>query len=277
MNKLPFISIVVPVKNSSLFLEECLDSLKKQTYKNWELIAVDNNSTDISWEILKKFAKKDKRIKVYQVKKSDGVSATVNFAISKAKGDLIARMDADDVAFPNRLEKQSKFLQRHPKVVSVGGQCTLIDEEGKKIGTKNFPTDFDSIKKMIFWQIPLQQPTIMINKALLPNRFPWYDESFEVAEEIDLLFKLFSLGEVRNLKDYVLKYRIHNKNISLKNPKKTFYLTLKSRIKGVFKYGYLPSMKGLVFSLLQVSLVSLLPKSWIYPLYKKMSKFFWSP
>lgn len=266
-NKQSLVSIVMPVYNAGDFLMEAVESLQKQTYKNWELIAVDDCSSDNSLKILKSLAKKDRRIKVFRNKKRLGVSGTANIALSKTKGAFVARMDADDICLPHRLEKQLRFLQKHQEVVAIGGQCDLIDKDGNKMGEKRFPTDSDKVKKMIFSSIPLQQPTLMVNPKLLPQKFVWYDNRLKTAEEVELLFKLFKYGKVSNLPDTLLQYRLHGGNISLKDPKKTFFLTLKTRFMAIFKYGYLPTFLGVIISLAQLVVVGLLPSSLICPVY----------
>jgi glycosyltransferase involved in cell wall biosynthesis len=264
--KTPLISIVMPVRNAGSFLVEAVESLINQTHKNWELIAVDDYSSDKSYEILESYSKKDKRIKLFRNDKRLGVSGTANVAIQKAKGKYIARMDADDISFPCRLEKQLAYLQKNKDVIAVGGQCDVINKKGEKIGEKIFPTEAQDIKKMIFSNAPLQQPTLIVNSRLLPSNFYWYDDKHEIAEEIELLFRLFQHGKVCNLKEKVLFYRIHNNNISLKDPKKTFLLTLKARMKAIFRYGYRPTLLGVLITIMQAIIVGVLPRRLIYPL-----------
>ena len=212
------ISIVMPVYNAGLFLRESLDSVLFQTYKDWELICVDDGSTDNSLDILQEYALTDLRIKVFKNKKNLGVSATTNVAIRKCHGQYLARMDADDVMTPDRLEKQIKFLKRNQKVIVLGGQCQLINEKGEKIGQKLFPLTNTEIYQMMYEAMPIQQPTMIINLKLLPKDFSWYEIKTNTAEEVDLLFRLFKYGEFANLPDCVLGYRLHGKNLSLKNP-----------------------------------------------------------
>lgn len=263
----PLVSIIMPVYNAGHFLAEAIASLQNQTHQNWELIAVDDHSIDNSWKILKEFAQNDTRIKISRTRKNRGVAYTTNLALSKTKGEFIARMDADDISLPWRLQKQVDFLQKNPQVIAIGGQCELIDRNGTVIGGKRFPTDFKKIKEMIFVSIPLQQPTLMVNRQLLPKDFSWYEDSFDVAEEVELLFKLFQYGQVRNLPATILQYRLHNQNLSLQNPKRTFFLTFKTRIKAIFQYHYQPTIKGLIATLGQLMVVSLLPNQLIFPLY----------
>lgn len=266
----PLVSVIMPVHNAGAFLYEAIESIRSQTYTNWELIAVDDASADNSYAILREFARKDSRIKVFKNKKRLNVSGTAAFALSKSKGSLIARMDADDISRADRFEKQVKYLLKNKDVVAVGAQCNLIDKEGNIIGKKSFPTDYADVRKMIFWSIPLQQPSVMINKAKLPKNFIWYDKRFNVAEEVELIFKLFQYGKVCNLPQRLLQYRIHDTNVSLQHPKKTFFLTLETRIKALWKYNYRPTIGGLAVTFAQTGLVILLPEEWIFPIYSFM-------
>ena len=120
----------------------------------------------------------------------------------------------------------------------------------------------------MFYSIPLQQPTLMVNTNNLPRSFKWYDENYRSAEEVELLFRLFEHGSVGNLPETLHQYRIHGKNISLKNPKETFYLTFKTRLSAIRKYNYRPTAIGIGVTLSQLVVVSLLPSRYIYPGYR---------
>jgi len=271
--KTPLVSIVMPVYNAAEFLRESLDSILSQTYCNWELIAVDDASSDNSYQILMQYADADSRIKLYKNRNNLGVSKSANKAISKAKGEYIARMDSDDIMFPDRLEKQLKYLQKHDDVLVVGMQCKFVNSRGDITGNKIFPTSFENIKSMMFWSIPMQQPSLMFNRNKLPKNFAWYDGGFTSAEDLELMFKLFKLGKVANMSDFGLYYRIHGGNTSLINPKKTFYLTLKSRIRAVRKHGYKPSLKGLMLTAAQTAIVFIVPNKYIFPLFSVIRGF----
>jgi len=271
-NQNPLVSVIMPVYNAGNFLMEAIESILNQTYQNFEFIIVDDASTDNSWKILKNFAKKDKRIRIYRMKENVGVSKTVKFAIEKSKGKFLARMDADDIAHPKRLEKEINYLLKNEKTVAVGTQCWLIDEKGKKIGEKIFPTKFEEIYKYIFIFIPVQQPTLMINRTKLPKDFEYYYDGMNTAEEVELIFKLFQYGKVENLKEKLHYYRIHKNNTSLKNPKKTFFLTLLSRIKAIFTYQYKPSLSGILATILQTMVIFLFPSKIIIKIYSFLRK-----
>lgn len=265
--KQPLVSVIMPVYNAGDFLLEAIESILNQTYKNFEFIIVDDASTDNSWKILKKFKKKDKRIKIYRLKENVGVSKTVKYAIKKAKGKFLARMDADDVTSPQRLEKELNYLLKNQEAVAIGTQCRLINKEGKIIGKKIFPIKFEDIYKYIFIFIPVQQPTLMINRTKLPKDFEYYHDGLNTAEEVELIFKLFQYGKVENLNKFLHYYRIHDKNTSLSNIKKTFLITFYSRLKTIFKYNYKPTVKGLVISFVQALIVLILPSTLIIKIY----------
>lgn len=264
----------MPVYNAGNFLHEAIDSILAQTYRNWELICVDDHSQDHSFKILKGYARQHRQISLYQNKKHRGVATTANFAISLAHGRFIARMDADDVMLLQRIAKQISFLQKHPDVVAVGGQCTLINSEGRRIGEKHFPTSHAKIYATAFQMVPMQQPTLMVNTSLLPIDFRWYEDGQNTAEEVLLLFRLFKYGLCENLREYVLKYRIHQNNTSLAHPKKTFLLTYKARQVAIKQFGYQPTLDGRLINNLQWVAVIILPERVIYPVFSLWRKLF---
>lgn len=263
----PLISVIMPVYNPGVFLVDAIESILNQTYKNFEFIIVDDASTDNSWKIIKSYAKTDKRIKCFRNPINLGVSLTSNIAISKAKGKFIARMDSDDVSAPTRFQKQVKFLLKHPKTIIVGGQCTIIDESGQTIGYKTFPlSPHSALLDMLFWAVPIQQGYMMINRSLLPKNFVWYQANKTSAEEINLFFNLSRYGEFANLPENLYFYRQINNSLSHLNPKKTFYLTLQSRLQAV-QNGFQPSFKAWILNFAQIIAVAILPAPAIYQLW----------
>ncbi len=268
----PLISVVMPVYNAGDFLVDAIESILNQTYKNFEFVIVDDASTDNSLNILKKYARKTKKIRLFKNISNQGVSITVKRAIKEARGTFLARMDADDIALPQRLEKQIDYLLKHKKTVAIGGQCLVINKEGEIIGEKKFPESFTEIYRYIYRFIPLQQPTLMIARKRLPSDFVYYVDGMNTAEEIELFFKLFKYGKVENLPHYLLFYRIHEKNTSLIDVKQTFLLTLVARLKGVFIYGYKPGFLGVLITLFQTITVLLLSRKMIIIVYKMTKK-----
>ena len=256
--KNPLVTIYMPVYNAIPYLSQAIDSILNQSFSNFEFIIVDDASTDNSWKIIKSYAKKDSRIIAIKNQINLGVSLTSNIAISKARGKFLTRMDADDISFTDRIENQVNFLNKNPKVVAIGGQCVVIDENNNIIGNKNFPSQNQKLKDMIFWAVPMQQPSMMINLTKLPKNFVWYTPNQSSAEEINLMFRFMLYGQIANLEDNLLFYRHLNNSLSHKDPKATFKLTIKSRFDAL-KLGFKPSVKAIVLNLMQIIIVSLIP------------------
>ncbi len=277
--KKPLVSVVMPVYNPGKYLVDAIDSILSQTFSNFEFIIVDDASTDGSWKIIKSFAKKDSRIIAFKNKINLGVSLTSNIAISQARGKYIARMDSDDVSTPDRLQKQVDFLKNHPQTIVVGGQCAIVDENNQVVGFKKFPLTQNQIKDMIFWAVPIQQGYMMVNTSLLPKNFTWYHPSKFSAEEVDLYFNLFKYGDFANLPDNLYFYRKISTSLSHQNPKKTFWITLKSRLNAV-KNGFNPSLLAVIINLIQIGVILVIPTQIIMSLWyliRGISKVDYSP
>lgn len=272
-NTTPLVSVVMPVYNAAPYLSDAIESIVNQTYKHIEFIIVDDKSTDDSYKIIKRYARRyPKKIIAFQNCHNHHSANAVSKAIAKSKGSFIARMDADDIALPTRLEKQVAYLQKHRKTVALGTQCLLIDQNSAIIGEKKFPTAFADIYKYIYSFCPAQQPTLMIARNRLPKNFQFYDHGMTPVEDVELLFKLFQYGNVENLPDYLHMYRIHGKNSSLVNFKQSFFLTLISRIRAVFYYGYRPTPAGVLATFAQTIAILVLPQSITFTLYRLMKK-----
>lgn len=258
------ISILMPVHNEEQFLVESIESMLAQTYSNFEFIIVDDGSTDKTPAILKSYARKDARIKVITIKKS-GLAHALNLALAQAKGHYIARMDADDISLPQRFQKQIAYLRKHTNVIAVGAQAELMDEYGQSLGLKSFPSQPKELYRLMFITMPIQHPLLMTYADVMKKCMY---ENHSTAEDVSMFFQLLTHGDFSNVPEVLLQYRIRPQSNSLKNPKKTFMLTLKSRIKGVRTYGYKPTLSGLAINIAQASVVFLLPNALILTLYK---------
>ncbi|HSV94988.1 MAG TPA: glycosyltransferase [Spirochaetia bacterium] len=265
--QIPLISVILPVHNASKYLVEALESLRYQTYPHFEVIAIDDASTDNSYQVLKNYTKIDSRFKAYKNKINLKIAKTLNLGITKAKGEFIARMDADDIALPNRFAKQIKFLTSHPGVVVVGGQCLTIDKDSHITGKKLFPTNHIAIHELMYTANPLQHPSIMIRRSLLPKAFSWYNPKLTPAEDLDLYFRLGKFGLFANLKSTILMYRQHGDSETFRNPKHTFHVTQEVRHLAVSKHGYKPKLKSKIIAQLQSLVLSVIPGSFVFPLY----------
>ncbi len=264
----PLVSFIMPVYNAGAYLVEALDSIFAQTYKNIEVIAINDGSTDNSLKILRRLARSNSRLKLISYKKNKGVGSAANIGVAEAKGDYIARMDADDIIPTDRIEKQLHYLLENKNVVVVGGQVELMNEYKSPIVTKHFPTDHKEIVDMAFIAMPIQQGAMMVNKTLLPADFVWYRTKLKTSEDLDFFFRIFKHGKSANLPDTVLYYRQHGKSLTqAEHPKEILFQAFKVRGLAIFEYGIYPSLFTLLLSMVQLLLVLVMPASLIYPLY----------
>lgn len=239
----PLVSIILPVQNSYPFLRECLESLLKQSYKNIEIIAIDDNSKDESLRILSRYKKYDKRLRVFKNIKKYGLAVCLNRAIKHAKGQYVAFMDAKDKSFAHRIKKQINFLFENPKTVAVGAQCIITDKENKKIEILTFPKDHDSICQTIIKGISLKFETVMVNRFLLPKDLLIFKKGAYPFLYIDLFLRLIPYGKLANLPE-ILHYYRKIKDKDSQNAKNIISL-LKLWIKSRFIYEFRPSIYSL--------------------------------
>jgi glycosyltransferase involved in cell wall biosynthesis len=209
MTDSPLISVLMPVHNAERFVAEAVESILAQTFSDFELLIVDDGSTDGSRAILERLAALDGRIRLVS-RTNRGLVATLNELLGMARGDLVARMDADDVALPGRFALQVAFLGGHPEVVCVGGQVQETDVTGRwdLVGPVH-PTDHETMLDQMLRGIPaINHPSVMMRLAAL-REVGGYDEEFEQSEDLDLWLRLAERGRLANLGEVILRYRIH--------------------------------------------------------------------
>lgn len=206
------VSFLLSIYNDEKYIKECIESIVNQTYKNFELIIIDDGSTDNSVSIIRQF--KDNRIKLYS-KKNSGLADSLNYGLDKCTGLWIARMDGDDICYPNRLEEQIKYI--NDDIAVIGSFVDVIDEKGKKVlSLTNAPIVHEEIVDNILNAKPaLVHPSVLINKKFL-LKVGGYDTRFNIAEDIELWLRLSKVGRIINIEKKLLKLRKHNENISIK-------------------------------------------------------------
>lgn len=276
MQSTPLVSIIIPAYNAESFISQSLDSIINQTYKNWKLLIVDDYSSDNTPKIIKNYQKLyPNKIKAILLKKNIGDCSASNIAFAKTKGEFIARMDADDIALPERLEKQVEFLTQNPKVIVLGSQATVINKDGKEVGKKIFPLTHKQIYKTYGRCNPMVHPSCMFRKSLLPSQKKLYNIGYEPNDDYHTFFELLNYGEFANLPLYLIKYRVHGNNISLKNPKRNIFNAFRIRIKAILFMHYKPTPFAILANLAYFFGSLLLPERLIVPtylLYRGMAK-----
>lgn len=267
----PLVSVLMPVYNAANYLPAAIESILKQTYRNWELIIVDDASTDGTWQIIQRYKRQARgKIIAFQLDKNHnaGGDTAANVAFSHANGSYIARMDADDISHPNRLHDQVKYLIKNPQITVLGTNAVVIDAKGKKMGQKIMPPQHDAIAREYFKFHPIINPTVMINRSLFPRRTRLYQLKNSSNNDYYTFFKLLCQGhKFANLQKQLLRYRIHGQNDSLANVKRSFRNTLATRMDMVLKHGYRPTIKNWLITLIQLSMVLVLPEKVLFELY----------
>lgn len=224
MDSKPLVSVIMPAYNCEAFVGEAINSILNQTYRSFEYFIIDDASTDTTVEVIKQF--KDPRIKFIQKLENTGYTKSLNKGLQLASGKYIARMDADDKAFPQRLEKQVAFMESQPEIIACGSAYRIMDSRI----TKYFPENNEDIKTMLLEQTCFAHPTVMLRTAVLKEQNLVYDESKEPAEDYDLWVKLSKVGQLANIKEVLLEYRVHKGQVSKTRRKKQLQSKWHSRI-----------------------------------------------
>jgi glycosyltransferase involved in cell wall biosynthesis len=210
----PRVSVLMPVFNAERFLGEAIDSLTRQTFIDLEIIVVDDGSTDTSGAIAERCASADGRIKVLH-QDNAGICVALNRAAGLARGDLIARLDADDTAQPDRLQMQVEFMDANPAVVCCGSAIRYIDEYGKELRRRSFPLSNHEIQQQILSRGCYAHSAVIYRRAAF-ERVGSYRPSFDSVEDLDLFLRLSEAGEMANLPDHLCAYRLHHSQMTSK-------------------------------------------------------------
>ena len=208
------VSVLIPVLNGERFLSSALESVLIQS-KVTEIVVVDNGSSDNTLRIIDRYARLDSRVKVYKCHKL-GISNALNLGLSVANGKFIARLDADDLMAPNRIESQMNFLRNNPEILLLASQIRYIDEEGVNLGVSKYPSGKLNLLKHFVFRNPIAHPSVVFQKeaALLAGG---YNPEYEGAEDLDLWIRMGSLGDIFVSSEILTLYRIHQEQVSLKN------------------------------------------------------------
>jgi len=209
----PRISVVVPVYNAEAYLAAAVNSILTQTFRDFELIAIDDGATDASAEILDRLAQHDDRMIVVH-QPNGGIVAALNRGLALARGEFVARMDADDVACSERFARQLAFLDAHPDVAVVGAAVTLIDAHGRAIRDAEYPETPAAIAAFLATGSALAHPVVMMRRAAV-LAVGGYRPAYEYAEDYDLWLRMAEKYALANLPDRLLYYRQHAAKLSI--------------------------------------------------------------
>lgn len=207
----PLVSVVLPAFNAASYLEDALASVLNQTFADFELVFVDDGSTDGTDQIVDRF--EDSRIQYYRNATNRGVVESLNIGIERSHGEFVARMDADDIASPRRLAVQVAFLHKHPEFVACGTWFRGFDSNTVVRTDHNR----ERIRAGLLFNTQLAHPTTVIRRSALSQLDGPYDPQMVHAEDYDLWTRLAEIGWLTNLRMPLLRYRSHESNISSKH------------------------------------------------------------
>lgn len=210
----PLISVVMPVYNALPFLDESISSILNQTLTDFEFVIFDDASTDGSVELLRQWSKRDKRIHLHESKERLGVSGSSNAVVLKARGAIVARMDADDIAHPDRLRRQWEIIEGRADVALIGTLCIGIDASGREVRPRD---RWRLVRRSI--HIPFPHGSAMFRRQFF-DQVGGYDEKAAGGEDQDLFIRMAARGRVLTLPDVLYSYRYHSSNATLLNGKR---------------------------------------------------------
>lgn len=247
---MPFVSIIMSVYNRENTLRNSIDSIIGQTYKNWEFIICDDCSTDGSSAILKEYEALDSRIKVFRNQSNLKLAASLNKCIRISKGKYIARMDDDDISFPNRIRKEVNFLERNQDIAAVGSSAIIFNGE-KNIGireVKKFPDTNDLLYGPCFIH-----PSIMIRKKVMDDLSGYtVSKDMQRGQDWDLWFRFYAKGyNGYNIQEPLLTYFdnsiAYNKRRKFSTSISYARIALKGyKILGVHRWKYIIAFKPIL-------------------------------
>ncbi len=209
----PAISIVMPVYNARRYVGLAIQSMLEQVFTDFEMLVFDDGSTDGSLEIIRRYARYDPRIRV-SCRRHRGLVQVLNEGIADARADLVARMDADDVALPHRLLDQVEFLRNRHDLVVLGGQVEMIDTHGLPLGLKRLPLEHDQLEHGMLRGRGdfICHPAAMMRRDAV-CAVGGYRQEYEYVEDLDLWLRLAEKGRLANLPQVILQYRYHINSI----------------------------------------------------------------
>jgi glycosyltransferase involved in cell wall biosynthesis len=206
----PAVSVLLPVHNGASYLEDAVASILRQTLPDFELLVINDGSTDGTASILRNCA--DSRLTVIENERNLGLIPSLNTGLAAARGEFVARMDADDIAYPHRLQRQVDFLREFPQVGLCGTWFQMFGAGRPKVVRP--PTQPEDLAARLFYESPLAHPSVMFRRALFADHGLQYSLDYPHAEDYELWVRAGEITGLANLPEVLLRYRRHGKQVS---------------------------------------------------------------
>lgn len=262
----PQVSVLMPAYNVEAYIAQAIESILDQTFSDFEFIVVDDGSADRTPEVVRRYVEIDQRVLFFRSDTNLGVARARNLAMSKARGAYIAVMDADDWAFPYRLQRQVAFMDEHPDVVVSGGTIQVCDTALRPLNLRRYQGTDMEIRRRLFRYSPFAHPTVMYRRAIAHIAGD-YNPALVEADDYDYYFRLGMHGRFANLPDLLLRLRTRRDSVSQANTRRMERLTIYIRFKAAAEYGYAISSADIAYSVLQYFSSFVIPprtKFWLF-------------
>lgn len=231
--KQPTISVVMAVHNGARYLREAVASILNQTFRDYELIIINDGSTDESPEIIRSFA--DPRIMLIE-REHHGLTRSLNEGLRTARGTFIARMDGDDLSLPKRFEQQLAFLNAHPNVGILGIARQLIDHRGRLLSSPPAAATPMKVRWSSLSKCPFAHPTVMMRRSLLTTYNLAYDENFQEAQDYELWTRILHHTDGANLQEPLFQQRLHDGSVTAKRRTEQLQNYVKTSVRTIQEY-----------------------------------------
>ncbi|MCB1555983.1 MAG: glycosyltransferase family 2 protein [Alphaproteobacteria bacterium] len=222
----PSISVLMAAHNAAGTLAESVESILSQSFEDFEFIVVDDGSTDDTAAILARYARQDLRLRIVTQAENTGLTIALNRGLEQIRGRYIARQDADDASYPDRLQKQFDFLESRPDVALCGGNCDNLYPGG--LETRWGWTPEETLQTSVFLKTPFPHSTAMM-RATVALSLGGYDESFATAQDMEFWMRFAKNGSVAMLPDPLIRRRISPGAISVRRRWRQFYDAFRAR------------------------------------------------
>lgn len=200
------VTVILPVYNEQNNIARAIKSIIDQTLEDWQLFIIDDGSTDRTREIISEFSKRDARIKPFRNEMNLGITKCLNFGIKKCNTKYIARMDADDYSYPERLEKQVQFMESNQNIDVLGTAARLMTKNGVEIGIHYCPKYYKTLVKQIHLRTPFLHPSIIAKTTFFKK---WhYSNKFPFCEDYELWIRTFPDVRFHNLREVLIEYTV---------------------------------------------------------------------
>jgi hypothetical protein len=216
VSRVPAVSVLIPIRNCAPYVDAALESLAVQSFTDFEIIVVDNGSTDGTRDILRAWARREPRLRAFRLRRP-GLARSLNFAASKARAPLLARLDGDDIAAPGRLAAQVETMRARPGLGLLGSAAELIDSRGRSIGALDRPTDDSGLRAFLRTGCAFVHSSVIMRSEIF-RAAGGYRRGLNVAEDYDLWLRMAEHAEIANLPERLIRYRVHVQSATARKP-----------------------------------------------------------